>query len=375
LHRLGLLHRLVQSYPKLYTRRWGIPDTKVASILSVGIAARLVNRLPHSLQQRLMPSLHDAFSRRLARYVPADSDVLIGLSSFCLEAIQQAGSMGVATIVDHGSLHQRTESRLLTEELQRLGLPDASPGTSQWIIDKEDREFQAADRVMVLSAAAKRSLVEEGISANKIFVNACGVDLSCFKPHPRSDDVFRVVFCGAITPRKGIHDLMRAFSELRMPKAELWVVGGSTDHAYRHALERFAGPGVRFLGTFPQAGLASIYSQGSVFVLPSIADGFGMVVTQALACGLPAIVSANVGAADVVREGENGFVIPIRDVDALKERLERLYRDPALRYYMSQTAARDADKRLSWNAYGERLASFLQTVVPSTRQPGITGSN
>ena len=356
----------MQSYPKLYTRRWAIPDSKVTSILSVGIAARLANRLPKTMQQHLMPLVHDAFSRRLASYLLPDSDIFIGLSSFCLDAIHRASAMDITTIVDHGSLHQRTEARLLAEESERLGLPMDDQFATEWIIDKEDREFHAADHVMVLSAAAKRSLIEEGVPADKIFVNPCGVDLSCFMPSPRADDIFRVVFCGAITPRKGIHDLMRALSELNLPKAELWVIGGTADLAYRRELERFSGPGVRFLGTFSQDELASIYTQGSVFVLPSIADGFGMVVTQALACGLPVIVSANVGAADVIRDGENGFVIPIRDVDALKDRLERLYRDPALRNYMAETAARDAGARLSWDAYGERLEEFLRAVRKPT---------
>ena len=111
--------------------------------------------------------LHDLFSRRLAGFVPPDSDVFIGLSSFCLQAIERAKGYGQVTTVDHGSLHQRTERHLLEEEGRLHNLPmDLAP---EWIIEKEDLEFHAADRVMVLSQAAKRSLIEEGIGAEKDF--------------------------------------------------------------------------------------------------------------------------------------------------------------------------------------------------------------
>jgi len=120
---------------------------------------------------------------------------------------------------------------------------------------------------------------------------------------------------------------------------------------------------VRFIGRVHQGDLAAVYNQASVFVLASIANGFGMVVPQAMACGLPVIVTENVGAADIVTDGVDGFVIPIRDVDSLKEKLLLLYREAGLRSEMGAAAAAKARTALSWDGYGDRLASALREVV------------
>lgn len=370
LHRCGVLHRFVNDYPKWMTRRWGIPDALVTSLLANGVLARAVRYLPASwsprLRDRTYRALHNLFSSRLARHVPRDSDIFIGLSSFCLDALERAKNVGAIAIVDHGSLHQRAERRLLEEESRLHGIRSDAELATDWLISKEDREFHAADRVFVLSQAAKRSLVEEGISGDKIFVNPCGVDVSQFRAVEKSDSLFRVIYCGNISLRKGVHYLLQAFTELRLANAELCLIGDAPVGAYGELIRRYQASNVRFLGTFPQTGLAAIYSRGSVLVLPSLADGFGMVVPQAMACGVPVIVTQNVGAADIVSDGVDGFVIPIRDVTALKERLRLLYEQPVLRHQMGMAARKKANASLSWDEYGNRLVAELKNYLPTS---------
>lgn len=366
LHRLGVLHRFINDYPKWMTRRWGIPDNKVISLVANGVLARATRWFPDSwspaFKNGVVDRVHDLFSRRLAGFVPPDSDVFIGLSSFCLQAIERAKGYGQVTIVDHGSLHQRTERRLLEEEGRLHNLPmDLAP---EWIIEKEDLEFHAADRVMVLSQAAKRSLIEEGIGAEKIFVNPCGVELSWFSPvEKKEDEIFRIIYCGNLGPRKGVHYLLQAFSELKLDSAELWLIGSAPDPSFGRLIAQHGSEKVRFLGTFPQNELRQIYAKGSVFVLPSLADGFGMVVPQAMACGLPVIVTRNVGAADIVTEGVDGYIVPIRDVSALKEKIRILYEQPVVRQQMSLAASKKARNHLGWEAYGDRLVAWLGGLI------------
>lgn len=379
LHRLDALHRFINDYPKWMTRRWGIPDDKVTSLVANGVLSRATRWIPDSwaagFKSDVVERVHDLFSRRLAGHLPPDSDVFIGLSSFCLQAIQRAKGYGQATVVDHGSLHQRTERRLLEEEGRLHGLSLDSSLAPAWIVEKEDLEFHAADRVMVLSQAASRSLIEEGIEAGKIFVNPCGVDLSRFTPpEKKADDVFRIIYCGNISPRKGVHYLLQAFSELNLDRAELCLIGSAPTPSFSRLLARYQSGNVRFLGTFPHDGLRQVYVQGSVFVLPSLADGFGMVVPQAMACGLPVIVTENVGAADIVADGADGYVVPIRDVAALKNKIRYLYENPAARQRMSDAAVTKAGRHLSWDAYGDRLVSWLGGLLPGrASEPGATG--
>lgn len=368
LYRHGVLQRFINDYPKWMTRRWGVPDEKVESLVANGVLGRMTRWIPDSwspaFKSRVVERVHDLFSRRLAGYVPPDSDIFIGLSSFCLQAIERAKGYGQITIVDHGSLHQRTERRLLEEEGRLHGLSMESDLAPEWIIEKEDLEFHAADRVMVLSQAAKRSLIEEGIGAEKIFVNPCGVELSQFAPPEKNEDgVFRIIYCGNISPRKGVHYLFQAFSELKLDNAELWLIGSMPSPSFGRLIAKYKSDKVRFLGTFPQGELRRIYAKGSVFVLPSLADGFGMVVPQAMACGLPVIVTRNVGAADIVAEGVDGYVVPIRDVSALKEKIRILYEQPVVRQQMSLAASKKARSHLGWEAYGDRLVAWLGSLI------------
>jgi glycosyltransferase involved in cell wall biosynthesis len=320
----------------------------------------LASVLPAKLDSALRRFTHDAFSARLAKRIPEGTDVLIGLSSFCYEAILEAKRRGIHTIVDHGSLHEASERTILMKESEKFGFRLSGNSAQDWLIKKEDKEFRAADNVFAMSNVAKRTLVEHGIAPEKIFVNRCGVSLVHFYPCGKCDNVFRIIHCASVIPRKGLHYLLQAFRELALPNAELWAIGPTRDmleDANFHTLvRRLSTPDVVFKGPVPQKQLAALFSQGSVFVLPSLADGFGLVVTQAMACGLPVIVSDMTGAADLVREGENGFVIPAGEAEALKQRLQFLYDHPELCGEMGRRAQCTAG---TWDEYGNRLAAFL----------------
>jgi len=381
LYRHGLLQQLINDYPRFMTRRWGLPDDKVVSLLANGLYGRLVRRveswLPPAIQEHLAASVHHLFSARLARHLPAGADIFIGLSSFCLEAIQRAKELGMVAVVDHGSLHQRTERQLLLEEKELWHLPGESQLPPSWLINKEDAEFHAADRVMVLSQVARRSMVGEGIPAGKILVNPCGVNLSEFRPGKKDDRVFRIIQCGGIQARKGVQYLLRAFSELKLRQAELWFIGGGLENSsLRSVIQRYRAENIHFKGSMPQNQLYKYYQQGSVFVLASIADGFGMVVPQAMACSLPVIVTENVGAADLVTAGKTGFVIPIRDVESLKEKLLFLYENPDLGQEMGEAASLAVKIGHTWDDYGDRLVNFLQSLplIRPIHEPSAPGA-
>ena len=350
------------------TRRWGIPDGKVVSLLCRGVYGKMVEwgaaRLSGGVRESLRRHVHGQFSSGLADYVPRDADVFIGLASYSLEALRWARKNGMKAVIDHGSLYASVERRLLEEEREIWGMPPGSELPPDWLIAKEDEEFKTADRIMLLSQAAKRSLVEAGFPAEKIFVNPCGVDLSAFQPGPKNDGVFRVIQCGRIRAVKGVQYLLKAFDELRLPNSELWFIGGGLESSssLQRIIEGYRAENIAFKPSVPQSELHKLYSQGSVSVLASVSDGFGMVVPQAMACGLPVIVTENVGAADLVTSGHDGFVVPIRDVEALKEKMVALYRDQEMCRAMGQNARLSVQSGYTWNDYGDRLMGFLKEL-------------
>lgn len=111
---------------------------------------------------------------------------------------------------------------------------------------------------------------------------------------------------------------------------------------------------------FVDAELPKVYRESDIFILPAIAEGAALVVHEAMASGLPCILSTNVGCA--VRDGVEGFVIPVGDTEALKDRIERLYHDKQLRARMGKAARKRAEE-LTWEEYGRRLVLIYRMIL------------
>jgi glycosyltransferase involved in cell wall biosynthesis len=229
------------------------------------------------------------------------------------------------------------------------------------IVEKEKREYEMADHISVPSSFVKRTFVEKGVPASKLLKMPLGVDLSEFRPLPKRDAVFRVVFAGRLELQKGVHYLLRAFSELQLQDAELWLIG-SRSREMTPFLDRYDGY-YTHIDHVPQPQLRQYYSQCSVLVLPSVHDGFGMVLAQAMACGLPVICTENTAGDDLVTNGVEGFVIPIRDVCALKDKLLHLYENPETCKEMGKAALGRVAAGLSWDDYGDRMCQQYSRIL------------
>jgi glycosyltransferase involved in cell wall biosynthesis len=119
----------------------------------------------------------------------------------------------------------------------------------------------------------------------------------------------------------------------------------------------------RWVGHVPQKELYKYYSSSSVFVIMSIQEGLAMVQPQAMACGLPVICTTNTGGEDIVRDGIDGFIIPIRDVEALKEKLTYLHENQDICKQMGQNAKERVSKGFTWDDYGERMIQAYKNVL------------
>lgn len=373
LHKYGMLHQLITQYPKYKTKQWGIPDELVSSFLLSGILNISIYRFFHglglSLRSKLIESMHKQFSLKVSRHFPLDTDILYGLSSFMLEAIQRSKSERIISVIDHGSLHEKVEKRILSEECEKFGFTPFGNWQYDWLLSREDEEFALADCIMTSSTLARNTLVEQGVPLSKIYLNRFGTDLSMFYPGEKKDDIFRLIFCGGIVPRKGVHYLVQAFSELNIQNSELWLIGTPpTDRRLQAILHNYWNDNIIMKGTFPQSELRRIFCQGSVFVHPSLADGWGLVVLQAMACGLPVIVTDMTGAAEAVTDGKNGFIINAQSVDKLKEKILYLYENSSLCTDMGKYAIETARDEYSWDAYGKRLRDILSNVYRTSNE-------
>lgn len=278
----------------------------------------------------------------------------------------RARAEGSCTLGEPVNAHPRDIERLLKEEEERLGLPRRTYFREEWRHLVE--EVEKSDFLLASSRWVRRSFASHGYPVERILTCPYGVDPRRFTPADDSqkDETFRVLCLGQICPRKGQADLLEAWKRLRLPRAELLLLG-VIDESMRPVLERYAGL-FRYLGYCSFEQVAPYYRQASVFVLPSIEDGFSVVCGEAMASGLPVITTENNGAADLIEPGVDGFVVPIRSPEKIAEALERLYRNPQLRHAMGENALRKARGRLGWDGYVKmlrrRYAEALGIAVP-----------
>ena len=181
---------------------------------------------------------------------------------------------------------------------------------------------QNADGFITTSSFVKRSIVNSGANIDKVKVLKYGVEKELFPSKKQYsnyvDGVVKFIFVGRVEPIKGIHHLLLAFSKLPANKCKLFIVGDyKKEDPYVKMFYRVHN--IEFVGSIMHADLYKYYQMADVFVLPSISEGFGRVCMEAMQVGLPVILSENVGACDLVKEGENGFVVPVSDRQKLYE--------------------------------------------------------
>lgn len=295
-------------------------------------------------------------------------DVFYGWAHHSLLSLRRAHRLGAVTIIDRQSAEARAQRDMVEAEYRRLGIRGRF--MSALNVRRMVREADETDVIAVPSQFVRQTFLEAGYPDRKLFLNPLGVNLSRFSPAPARPDVFRAVYVGMLSVRKGVHHLLRTWNRLGLKEAELCLVG-HVDRDLRGMLQHELGqPGVsnvvlRGVTPTPEAE----YRRSTIFVLPSLEDGFGSVVIEAMACGLPVIVTDRAGAKDCVREGVDGFVVPAGDAEALAERIRYLHANPDRTAEMGRNAAGQAGQ-FSWDAYQSRLLAMLDRIAGA----GLTGT-
>ncbi len=364
LERHSALERLITSYPRFKVLQFAtLPREKIHSIVLKEIMERLWRKLPSGVKQVWNPqfAIHEYFDRSASRRL-GNPDIATGGSSVFLHTLREAKKRGIVTVVEHGSSHIAYQDEILEEEYAAYGanvLPFMRPHPK--IIEKELLEYDEADYISIPSLYVKRTFLARGIPEAKLLHVPYGVNLASFRQVPKEDDVFRVIFVGGMTLRKGVHYLLKAFKELNLQNAELVLVG-TMNEEMTPFFKTYEGD-FRYVGHVPQSELYKQYSNASVFVLPSIEEGLAMVQPQAMACGLPVICSVNTGGEDIVRNGVDGFVIPIRDVEALKEKIQWMYDHPEERKRMGESAKLRVQSGFTWADYGNNMVREYERIL------------
>jgi glycosyltransferase involved in cell wall biosynthesis len=273
------------------------------------------------------------------------------MSGVCVNSARAARQkFGARVILERGSRHILSQKEILEAipEIEKPAVPEFNVRRELW-------GYEFADVMSIPSRHVEQSFVDRGYPREKLFRNPYGVDLTMFPPTPKpQNQIPTIVFAGEWSLRKGCDLLMKAL------EGQSWRVihVGARGDAPAPKTANFESRGF-----VQQSRLAEIYGIADVAVLPSREDGFGLVLAQALACGLPLACTDRTGGEDLSESVDSSWitVVQANNVTALRAGIRQ-----ALGKAATQCGVRDivgsCGERLSWRAYGRRYSDALEKI-------------
>jgi glycosyltransferase involved in cell wall biosynthesis len=277
----------------------------------------------------------ELFDRKVASRLREPHEQFMGFAGKALHSFRRARAVGFGQIefVATNS-HVDNLMRLHRRAARESGIDDGWLNEAQR--RKTLREYETADVIYVHSRYVWASFVEGGVPEHKLRRMILTAHQR-FQPALRrpDDGVFRIVCIGRMEATKGVPLLLDAFARLPIPSVELTLVGGWSTRAMRRLIQQAMArdPRIRMAPGDP----LPVLHRADVLVHPTYEDGFAYAPYEALACGVPVIVTHDTGMKEYVEEGVNGYVVPTGDADALVERLAHVARHP-LSFHLSSVS-------------------------------------
>lgn len=305
-----------------------LPFSRIHLCAAVGLATLICDKMakvPKSIRRRVTRYADATLGRTAGTLASHRGSNLVSYSYYGFDAI---GKYGKPAMLFQMHPHPSSMRRILTEELEAH--PDCAESLKQeWELSLPEEDFEhlvkesgMASSYLVASSFTKQTLVENGVSAQSVTVVPYGVDTRRFIPDDRRDanpgTKLQLLFVGRINQRKGIKYLLEALRLLKSDRVHLTVCGRVVD-----GLELFR-PFADRVSIRPSVGareLVAAYQAADLFVFPSVAEGFGQVLLESLACGLPVLSTTRTAAPDLIENGLEGFVVEPRSAAAIAERI------------------------------------------------------
>lgn len=362
--------------PQVRARTQIDPWLEVARLLSSKLGLTALAR--HERGIFSVDAVYRGLDRRIARRLQTEPvsalRAVYAYEDGALATFAAAREYGLQCIYDLPIGYWRAAQRIYGEEAER---EPAWAATIEGVLDSEEklarkeREIAGADLVIVASRFTAGTLGEVPNLKAPVAIVPYGAPPVADEPRePARPGRLRAIFVGALTQRKGLSYALEAVRRLG-DRVELTLVGAHPA-APCAALE----DALRHHRWFPDLSSAEVLREmrrHDVLLFPSLCEGFGLVILEALSCGLPVIATPHTGAPDVLTDGIEGFIVPIRSADAIAEKLELLLASPAQLAAMKDAATAKA-RGLTWERYRASIVRLVksqidQTPVPRPPQP------
>jgi len=362
LEKQQLLERIVTAHPpRWYFNRVSLTMSKVKFLPPIFAVLTLLNKIVDrtSIVSKWLEYQMPFWFDKWASYFIGNSNVLIVWAWSALNTMQKMKQIGGICLLEECGSCNQFQNELLDEEYKKWGLvfKDYTP---KHIIKREFEEVEIADYILCPSKHVANSFIKFGVSENKFVIIPYGVSLQHFRVLGTQKKEFTVLYVGTVGVRKGIVYLFQALELLKDRINFKCIVIGSLEEQFEPLFNQYKHL-FTHIPRVPHTELINYYNDASVFVLPTLDEGMALVQLEAMACGLPVIATTNSGADSIIEDGENGFIVPIRNAEAIVEKIEIVYQDKKLLHTMSINAANKA-KTFTWDNYGVKLSKFINSL-------------
>jgi glycosyltransferase involved in cell wall biosynthesis len=363
--RLALKRVLCMSYDESKVEELGALITEVAPEWSV---QDLSWRVSTKAEQMLVGTTR--YSRRLGeeffdqasvRHL-TKADILHCIKPVVPRTIGAAHRLGVVTSAEAATCHARFNKEMVDVEREKYGLPCIDPYCDPRRVERMEEAYERLDWIIAWHEPIAQTFIHYGVPKEKVRV--LDVTLGFNEPvHVEwtPHEGFQVLYVAHTNLLKGLHYLLGAWERYRLHEVGRLTVCGYVDANTREIIrkEGWDLPGVRFVGfvnPYPY------YEWTDVVVVPSLSEGDSFVTREAMAYGIPVILTEGCGNKEIVKRFETGVVVPVRDEEAIAEALTRLYESPELRRHLGRNGHKIA-KEFTWQRYGQRLLEEFELLV------------
>ena len=353
-------------------REDGLPPEKVTAYNLFGAAYALAQSRAGNGEslERVYQEYGRRFANLVLRHSLCQGQGLYTFPSTALPLFQHGSQQGMKLFLDQFSAPRKIMARLMKEEHERWPgweKPASWAASSAISADVEKQECQLADAIICPSQFVAQGLVSLDIPSDKIFLVPHGVEagrFSCDRPPWHGRRPLRLLFLGKVNLLKGVPYLYQALEHLGTTQVTLRLVGEvELQETYRSFMAKRG----EVTGRVPRTEVRRHYAWADAFIFPSLCEGSAIVTYEALAAGLPVITTPHAGS--VVRDGREGFLVPIRDPEGLAAKIDLLAANPELLTQMSRNAEQRAQE-FSWQRYGVRLVETVKAIFSPSRAHG-----
>lgn len=352
-----------------------LPDDKIALMHTLkGLILLFIYKLPipKCLIDYFFRFVEDSFGKSVAQYaIKNNVDAVImydTTSNVCFKTLKdkaphilriQDVSIANRLFMKHNYMidMQKTNNDSLQHEQRHLW--------NEKNINRYKEEIELTQYFIVASNMSKRSLIFSNVDEKCIKVIPYGVDQNKFlytPKVPKRDKLLQLIYVGQITYRKGIHHLLKVITEKFAPDAvELKLIGYySKESSLYKRYKNYSN--IHFIGFVDHEKLTKYYNESDVFVFPTLGEGYGLVVLEALSCGLPVICSDLAGGDDAIVNGYNGFVFKAGDDDDLYKKIKWFIDNTHIIPTLSKNS-KESSLKYTWERYYDSIATYIHQIV------------